>query len=201
MNRAALIYLGVLLTVVASFVGLVSLPDRQLRSLSPVDDGQGVVRPERPEGAVLAGRREYIGLGCIYCHSQQVRPPGFGADIERGWGERRTVARDHLWDVPPLLGTMRTGPDLANIGVRQPSEGWQLLHLYDPRLTSPRSTMPAFPYLFERRKIEIQRPADALSFPDGEPFPGSAVLPGERARTLVAYLRSLDHSFPVTEAR
>jgi cytochrome c oxidase cbb3-type subunit 2 len=201
MNRAAFIYIGVLLTVIASFVGLVSLPDRQLRSLQPVTDEQGARHPERPEGAVLAGRAEYIGLGCLYCHSQQVRPEGFGADIERGWGQRRTVARDHIHDVPPLLGTMRTGPDLANIGARQPSVAWHYLHLYDPRLTSPGSNMPAYQSLFEQRPVGLQKPADALVFPAGEPFPGQVVVPTERARNLVTYLRTLDHGYPLPEAK
>ena len=130
-----------------------------------------------------------------------MRPEGFGADLARGWGMRRTVARDYIWDVPPVMGTMRTGPDLANIGARQPSEAWHLLHLYNPRLTSPGSTMPEYPFLFAWQRVEVQRPADALSFPEGEPRPGWVVVPTRRARDLVAYLGSLDHSYAVPEVR
>ena len=201
MNRAVWLYLGVLITVIASFVGLVQIPDRQLRGLQPIKDDLGVKRPQRPEGGVLAGRGEYIGLGCLYCHSQQVRPEGFGADLARGWGVRRTVARDYIWDVPPVMGTMRTGPDLANIGSRQPSGAWHLLHLYQPRLTSPGSTMPEYPFLFAWQRVELQRPADALSFPQGEPRPGWVVVPTQRAKDLVTYLGSLDHSYAVPEVR
>jgi len=201
MNRAVWLHLGVLITVIASFVGLVKIPDHQLRGLQPVRDDLGVERPLRPDGGVLAGRAEYIGLGCLYCHSQQVRPEGFGADLARGWGVRRTVARDYIWDVPPVMGTMRTGPDLANIGARQPSVAWHLLHLYKPRLTSPGSTMPEYPFLFAWQRVELQRPADALSFPQGEPRPGWVVVPTERARDLVTYLGSLDHSYAVPEVR
>lgn len=201
MNRAAFIYFGVLLTVVSSFIGLVALPGRQLKALAPVVDEQGYASPDVPAGPVLAGRAEYIGLGCLYCHSQQVRREGFGSDINRGWGGRRSVARDYIFDAPPLLGTMRTGPDLANIGVRQPSEAWHLLHLFNPVLTSPGSTMPRFGFLFREVTVELQRPADALAFPGGDPHPGRVVVPTERARALVAYLRSLDHSYPVEEAR
>jgi cytochrome c oxidase cbb3-type subunit II len=201
MNRAVWLYLGVLITVIASFVGLVQIPDHQLRGLQPIKDDLGVERPGRPDGGVLAGRAEYIGLGCLYCHSQQVRPEGFGADLARGWGVRRTVARDYLWDVPPVMGTMRTGPDLANIGARQPSVAWHLEHLYKPRLTSPGSTMPEYPFLFAWQRVELQRPADALSFPQGEPRPGWVVVPTQRARDLVTYLGSLDHSYAVPEAR
>jgi cytochrome c oxidase cbb3-type subunit 2 len=50
-----------------------------------------------------------------------VRSSAFGADIARNWGQRRSVARDYIFDRPHLMGTMRTGPDLANIGARQPT--------------------------------------------------------------------------------
>jgi cytochrome c oxidase cbb3-type subunit 2 len=201
MNRAVWLYVGALLTVVASFLGLVGLPQHQLGALTPVKDDSGNQLPLAPEGAVAAGRGVYLGLGCMYCHSQQVRPQGFGADLERGWGSRRTVARDHIWDNPPVLGTMRTGPDLANIAARQPSQSWHLLHLFNPRLTSPGSTMPAFPFLFVRQRVEVERPGTALSFPPGLEPAGLVVLPNGDATSLVAYLLSLDHGYPVPEAR
>lgn len=200
MKRAASIYIGALLLVVISFYGFVRIPHNQLAVLQPVVDTDGNPHPARPEGAVLAGRREYISLGCIYCHSQQVRPQGFGADIERAWGMRRTVARDHIYDTPPLLGTMRTGPDLVNIGARQPSDAWHYLHLYDPVLTSPGSTMPPHAFLFDLERTELEQPRDALKFPVGGPPRGFAIVPGERVKNLVAYLKSLDHSYATVEA-
>lgn len=45
-------------------------------------------------GRAAEGHKVYVSHGCIYCHSQQVRPKGFGADIERGWG-RASVATDY----------------------------------------------------------------------------------------------------------
>jgi cytochrome c oxidase cbb3-type subunit II len=200
MNRAVFLYAGVLFAVVASYVGLVHLPQVQLWDLQPVTDDQGIDRPTQPGGDVLAGRRVYVDLGCIYCHSQQVRPPGFGADLDRGWGTRRSVARDYLWDRPHLLGTMRTGPDLANIGVRQPSDNWHYVHLYRPTLTSPGSTMPPHPFLFELRQVERERPHDAIDMPPGTLPEGYVLVPTTRARQLVAYLKSLDQSYPVPEA-
>ncbi len=199
MNRAVFLYVGVLAVVLASFSGLVSLPQLQLGAIQPLVDANGNQYPVPPTGLVAEGRSVYISLGCIYCHSQQVRPPGFGADIERGWGTRRTVARDHIWDAPPLLGTMRTGPDLANIGVRQPSDNWHLLHLYRPEITSPGSIMPPMPFLFEERPVEVQVPYDALAFPPEWSKPGRAVVPTRRAKALVAYLKSMDKSHPVPE--
>lgn len=200
MNRIVFLYVGVLLTVLMSFGGLVTIPQRQLGGLEPVIDEDGRSYPVAPSGLVAEGRKVYIGLGCLYCHSQQVRPVGFGSDIDRGWGSRRTVARDHIFDAPPLLGTMRTGPDLANIGVRQPSENWHALHLYDPQLTSAGSIMPPFPFLFERRPVEVEVPYDALQFPPGQSEPGTAVVPSGDAKALIAYLKSLDASHPLPEA-
>lgn len=199
MNRFLFLYVGVLVTVLLSFGGLVTIPQRQLGGLEPVTDEDGTSYPVAPAGMVAEGRRVYIGLGCLYCHSQQVRPPGFGADLDRGWGTRRTVARDHIFDWPPLLGTMRTGPDLANIGVRQPGENWHQLHLYDPRITSPGSNMPPFGFLFERAPVEVEAPYDALQFPPGLGEPGTVVVPTGEAKALVAYLKSLDSSHPLPE--
>jgi cytochrome c oxidase cbb3-type subunit 2 len=199
MNRVVFLYVGIVATVIFSFAGLVSLPELQLRGLEPVVDESGNEYPIEPEGLVLEGRRSYVALGCMYCHSQQVRPEGFGSDLDRGWGQRRTVARDHIYDAPPLLGTMRTGPDLANIGVRQPSDNWHQLHLFDPQLTSEGSNMPPFPFLFETRQIELETPYDALIFPPDRIEAGLIVVPMREAKALVAYLRSLNASHPVPE--
>jgi len=199
MSRAPLLYVGILFTVIASSLGLITLPEKQLVGLEPVVDDNGVARPVEPGGAVAEGRELYRALGCLYCHSQQVRPQGFGADLERGWGERRTVARDHIFDRPPLLGTMRTGPDLANIGARQPSESWHYLHLYEPTLTSPGSTMPPFRFLFQEREQVLGRPADALELPARGEGAARIIVPRPEAKALVAYLKSLDHGYAVPE--
>lgn len=55
--------------------------------------------------------------GCVYCHSQQPRDAKLAPDASRGWG-RASTPGDYAYDYPHLLGTMRTGPDLFNIGVR-----------------------------------------------------------------------------------
>jgi cytochrome c oxidase cbb3-type subunit 2 len=199
MNRAVFLYVGVLATVLASVTGLVTIPEQQLGGLEPVVDAEGVAHPARPTGTVEEGRRIYQGLGCLYCHSQQVRPPGFGADIDRGWGVRRTVARDHIFDRPPLLGTMRTGPDLANIGLRQPSDNWHYLHLYDPQITSEGSTMPPFPFLFDRGPVQVEVAYDALQFPPAWEDAETFVVPNGEGKALVAYLKSLNASFAVPE--
>ncbi|HXG48700.1 MAG TPA: cbb3-type cytochrome c oxidase subunit II [Methylomirabilota bacterium] len=124
-----------------------------------------------------------------------------GPDIARGWGSRLSVAQDYLRDNPVLLGSLRLGPDLANIGARQTNAIWHLLHLYDPRLTVPGSSMPRYPYLFEKRS----RPAGAPRSPEALPLDDDAagayeVVPRPEAHALVAYLISLKMETPLFEA-
>jgi cytochrome c oxidase cbb3-type subunit II len=163
MNAGVMIFLGAFLTFVSAWLGLVFAPHQQLKDLQPqVVEETGAVNPRPYTGEELRGRQVYISMGCIYCHSQQVRGGRFNADLQRGWGPRRTAPHDYIHDVPALLGSMRTGPDLINAGARQPSRQWQLLHLYDPRFTSPGSLMPPFRFMFERRRIVGEPSPDAL---------------------------------------
>jgi cytochrome c oxidase cbb3-type subunit 2 len=125
---------------------------------------------------------------------------GFGADIARNWGQRRTVTRDYIYDKPVMLGTMRTGPDLSNIGSRQASVSWQMLHLYNPRIPSKGSIMPPFRYLFEQRKIKDKPSPDALQFPpEFAPEHGYEIVPKPEAKALVQYLLSLKANAPLPE--
>jgi cytochrome c oxidase cbb3-type subunit 2 len=199
MRHGPFIFLGVLLSFASSWLVLVFTPYIQLQFLTAVRDEE--TRTEYPlplEGEAGDGELVYAANGCMYCHSQQVRPEGFGADFERGWGPRRTVARDYLGDRRVMLGTMRTGPDLANIGVRQPSAEWHHLHLYNPRITSPGSIMPRFAFLYETRKIVGQISADALQLPEEFAMKsGYEVVPTAKARALVSYLLQLDRSQPL----
>lgn len=145
--------------------------------------------------AQLRGREQYISNGCVYCHSQQPRAKEFAPDTQRGWG-RPTVAGDYAYDSPHLLGTMRTGPDLMNIGVRQTNEQWNLGHLFQPRAYVPGSIMPSFPYLFDIKKSA--EPGDIeVNLPPGFAPAGKKVIARQAAMDLVAYLQSLDRSYPV----
>jgi cytochrome c oxidase cbb3-type subunit II len=115
-----------------------------------------------------------------------------GPDIARGWGMRRSVAEDYLYDQPVQLGSLRAGPDLANIGLRAPDANWQLVHLYAPRALVKGSAMPLYRYLFEVRKIGVAPSPDALQFPKDFALPtGYEVVPKLEAKQLAAYLLSL----------
>ncbi len=230
MKSLPLIFLGVFFTLAFSWTGIVLTSHVQMRELTPatpqlVDDrgepiagptylADGRVRPGQnvpgetafPQplvGEAKRGKQVYESLGCLYCHTQQVRRAGFGSDFERGWGRRQSVARDYLESERVMLGTMRTGPDLANVGLRY-SELWQYQHLYNPQITSPGSTMPPFAFLFEVRPIsELRGPSpDAIEIPARfHPGPGLEVVPTRRARDLVAYLMSLQQDYELPEMK
>lgn len=204
MNKFRYIFIGFMLTFLSSWVGLVILPVWGLGNFKQTaDPATGEMIPPLLSSLEKEGRAVYISNGCIYCHSQQVHPARVRTDIERGWGERRTVARDYMNQEIAQMGTMRTGPDLSNIGVRNPSETWHYLHLYDPQITSKGSNMPPFAFLFDTKKKDPANPAkDALNFPAGfGPGPEYEVTPTQEMRALVAYLQSLKlSSYEIPEA-
>ena len=168
---------------------LVVMPYMQLKNVPP----PAGLKPYTNEQ--LVGRQSYIANGCVYCHSQQPRDIKQAPDALRGWG-RASVAGDYAHDTPHLLGTMRTGPDLLNIGARQPSKDWQLGHLYQPRAYTPGSTMPSYPYLFDVRRGVAQPGETVVNLPPPLAKEGQVVVAKPEALALVAYLLSLDRTYP-----
>jgi cytochrome c oxidase cbb3-type subunit 2 len=201
MNRSSLIFVGLLLIFLTSFIGLVIVPYVQLGRLLPdIDDTTRDQTPAAFPGIAEQGRAVYAANGCVYCHSQQVRSRKSGSDLDRGWGgdtdPRRTVARDYLRDRAAYLGASRMGPDLANVGSRRDKADWHFQHLYDPAEVAPGSNCPPMHFLFERRTIVGQPSIDALQAPGAErPVPGrQELVPTPQAKALVAYLMSLKRS-------
>ncbi len=202
MNKMPVIIFGAFLTFLTSWIGLVAYPSLQLGRFTPFTaEDTGDINPPPLSGMAVMGQRVYASSGCVYCHSQQVRQVGYGSDLERGWGARPTVARDYMRENPAFLGTMRTGPDLTNIGARQPSAMWHHQHLYQPTVVSPGSIMPSYRYLYRLQKIEGQRSANAIDLlpPDTAPD-GYEIVPTYEAEALVAYLLSLNRNYPLPEA-
>ncbi|MEI8388152.1 MAG: cbb3-type cytochrome c oxidase subunit II, partial [Verrucomicrobiota bacterium] len=203
MNRLPLIFLGVLITFASSWLGFVVYPYFALGHMRPVpDEDTGGYFPPALSGLAVAGERVYAANGCVYCHSQQVRPGALSTDIQKGLGPRRTVARDYLRTQPVFLGTMRTGPDLANVGIRRTDTGWLHRHLYDSRSVTEWSVMPSYRFLYKVRQIQGQPSDDALQGLAGPHAPpaGYEVVPTDDANALVAYLLSLKRNYPLPEA-
>ena len=180
---------GAMVSLAVATAALVVLPYMEVRDITP------------PEGlkpytsAQQRGRDVYIASGCVYCHTQQPRDRNLGPDHERGWG-RASVPGDYVYDKPHLLGSMRTGPDLFNIGARQPSKDWHLGHLYQPRAYVPGSIMPSYPYLFET-KAAAEPGDEVVKLPPGHGPAGKVVVARPEALDLVKYLQGLDHTYPV----
>lgn len=147
-----------------------------------------------------AGERTFIAEGCVACHTQQVR----SVAMDRVWGERPGIPADYaqatrqdVWrNAATLMGTERTGPDLANIGARQPSEAWHLMHLYAPRAAVPASIMPAYPWLFEHKTAAADGEV-VVNVPDEHKRAPGVVVATQQARDLVSYLLSrTQHALP-----
>ena len=209
MNRMPLLIFGTFVTFASAWLGLVAYPYLTLGHLEPVvDETTGGVKPPPVSGLAVAGQKVYAANGCMYCHSQEVRPAYLTADIAREPEAdpklRRTVARDYLRSQPALIGPLRIGPDLANYGLDSRAAALNDVHrhLYDPRGVVPRSIMPSYRYLYKMRKISGQPADDAVTGLTGRhaPPPGYEVVPSQDAKVLAAYLLSLKRNYPLPEA-
>ena len=89
------------------------------------------------------------------------------------------------------MGTERTGPDLTNVGNRQPSKDWNLMHLFNPRSVVSQSIMPSYEWLFEvkenpaKSEVTVSMPAQFLNGRAGK------VVATKKALQLLAYIQSL----------
>jgi cytochrome c oxidase cbb3-type subunit II len=109
-----------------------------------------------------AGRRLYIANGCVYCHTQSIRAIDWGLGAER-----IAQAGDYLQDLPILLGSQRTGPDLSQQGGEHPDD-WHLAHFINPRFTRPLSIMPAFEFLGDTDLNLLTGYVQSLGFKDAD---------------------------------
>ncbi len=145
------------------------------------------------------GLEVYISEGCVACHTQQVR----NIEMDAMFGDRPAMAEDYAYSKkrlswwaqsPSLLGSERTGPDLTEVGERQPAEPWQYLHLYEPRAVVKASVMPAYRWLFKQVDSAFVRESDVVvkGVPDQyKEDPSKVVVATDDAQALVAYLISL----------
>ena len=217
MKHFSVLLFGIFIILSSSFLGLISSSLNQLGNLKQSTENLELneagelilvegdpLYPMKLSGLSEQGHMEYIQLGCVNCHSQQVRREELGKDLERGFGQRVSVPRDYIMQSNVVLGYTRLGPDLSNVGARIKDLNWHLLHLYKPQITSPGSLMPPFPFLFETVEISETTATDsALVFPEGNPYTpkeGMAIIPTKRAIALVEYLLNLDIHYNLPEA-
>jgi cytochrome c oxidase cbb3-type subunit 2 len=197
--------LGLAAVFVVPWLVLVVMPYLRLSAVEPVLYSEGdevdssVSYPSVWIGANKDGERIYASAGCVYCHTQMVRPTYAGADMWRkGWGgdgaggtARETGPQDYVNDRYALLGYMRLGPDLANVGTRNQDRAWYHLKLYNARMEVADSPMPSYGYLYNKQLIDGQRSDKALKLEGAFAVEdGYEVVPTEKAEALVDYLLS-----------
>jgi cytochrome c oxidase cbb3-type subunit 2 len=196
MNSGPLLFLGLFAAMAWSWLSFVMSPQLQIGNLPQtntvvIGEASPQTYPLPQSGEAAQGAEVYRANDCAACHTQMVRPPELGPDISHGWGARRSVAEDYLFDQPVLLGSLRVGPDLANYGHRASVDGI-LMRLYNPRIIVADSVMPRYRFLFDTREVHGAPSPDALALPDQfAPGPGYEVIPRPQARALAAYLLSL----------
>ena len=210
MKNGLKLFLGVFATLALSWVGLLLTAHQQIGSLSqfkdPVDE---TLYPQPLSGLAVQGSLVYQDLGCVSCHTQQVRREGFGADLGRKWGQRGSYARDYIRDEVVLIGQSRLGPDLRNAGNLElhPYADADYFYrlLYAPQSVAPGTNMPAHAFLFEVHALAGRQPSThAINVPGRfGPGAGYEVVPTNRAHSLVAYLQSLKDSYdyPIERSR
>lgn len=201
MKNGLLIFVGAFATLALSWAGVVLTAHNQLGGLTqyrdPVDDA---LYPQPLSGLANQGRLVYQDLGCVSCHTQQVRREGFGSDVgehSRKWGQRQSVARDYIGEGTVLIGTNRIGPDLRNVGARTYANAEYFYNiLYSPERIAP--GMPAHKFLFDVRPAGSVQPShqSIKTLPDGR-----EIVPSRRAQALVAYLLSLKDTYEYPEAK
>jgi cytochrome c oxidase cbb3-type subunit 2 len=172
-------------------IGVAIVPAYQMEGYEPIPGQEDLVSTER------RGLGVYVSEGCVACHTQQVR----NIEMDKTWGDRPSLASDYFYskkrmDIwrqsPSLLGSERTGPDLTDVGARQPSDEWHLLHLYNPRLVVEASIMPQYSWLFRKidtsdvRADDVTLPRSITNMKDGD-----VIVANKDALDLVAYLKSL----------
>ena len=201
MKNGPLFLLGLFLSVLIAWSGIVLGSHAQLGKLTPFyDEGDSLAYPQRPTGLAARGQLVYTDLGCAACHTQQVRRPNAGSDQARGWGERQSVARDYIFQTRPQIGASRFGPDLTNLAGRKPqAPGAEALFNL---LYTGSATHPPYGFLFERKPIVGEPSVQALRLSGAAaPAAGQEVVPTERARTLVAFLLNLHTGYDYPESR
>lgn len=188
----------VLVALLFTWVGQVALGYFQVGKLEPVlNEETNLTNPPVPTGLAQTGARVFASEGCLECHSLSVRGPAGSADLTRGWGPRRSVPRDYLFREPALVGFARIGPDLSDVGERIKEPKDLMTHLLNPRKLKPTSTCPPHPWLFDVKLAGPKQEFDAMAVSTTD---WKQIVPTYKAKTLVAYLQSLNLGYPLPEA-
>src|SRR5690625_142764 len=192
-NHKALVWTLFLVFLVLT-IGIAVIPAFQIQNeYGPLPDQEDLTPLER------RGLELYVAEGCVGCHTQQVR----NIEMDKMFGKRPVMPQDYYYSkkrqdvwrqTPTLLGSERTGPDLSNVGARQSSEAWHMLHLYEPRAVVEGSIMPSYRWMFKEVDSSMVRDSDVVVNGIPEEYlsdKSKKVVANNDAKALVAYLLSL----------
>jgi cytochrome c oxidase cbb3-type subunit 2 len=175
-------------------------------------DVRGFAYPAIMVADKARGAEVYRKEGCAQCHTQIIRPTYAGWDQwKRGYGAnqdpkvsvptRQTTAWDYMREDFAPIGLRRIGADLSNAGYRFKDANAVHALLYAPQSVTPWSNMPSFKHLYDLKKIEGERRADAVTFPKGVDVPdGWQVVPTYEATALAEYMLALKRDLPLPDA-
>ncbi len=136
MKNGLKLFLGVFGILALSWAGLLLAAHKQLGALPQFKDPvEETLNPVPLSGLAHQGALVYQDLGCATCHTQQVRGDTYDTgEKSRAWGERAGYSRDYIRDNVVLIGSSRIGPDLRNVGKRQPDAEALYRLLYAPEV-------------------------------------------------------------------
>ncbi len=97
--------------------------------------------------ALTIGHKAYIAEACWHCHSQYVRP--VSNEDKRFGPVSEALEYQNVFQMPPLFGTRRVGPDLIREAGKRTND-WHAAHLLKPRSVVPTSVMPEYGWFFDK---------------------------------------------------
>jgi hypothetical protein len=138
---------------------------------------------EKCAEAIRLGRDVYVGEACWHCHSQFIRPV---SNENRRWGPvSQNWEYENELQRPVLFGTRRVGPDLSREGGRRGND-WHAVHYFKPRLTSPQSVMPEYPWFFDESDRALAQDERGRTIKVAGP-----VSPNKRGLAIITYMQWL----------
>ena len=205
MNNILKFSLGIFATLSVAWLAFVVGARKQFGDLVPTssileEDGSmpegAELFPKGFSGVAQQGASEYVSLGCATCHTQQVRLVESGFDVERGWGDRPSVARDYILQNEVSIGNTRIGPDLANLGLREYSDEWLHQHLFEPQTIVQESICPPSPFLYD---IKYSDGEGIIKISNEQSEKDRFISPSLRANRIVSYLQALRQDYELPE--
>ncbi len=102
---------------------------------------------------IKRGEEIYCIEGCWYCHTDQSRTlvQDCILNASEDYPAPPSSAHEYIYQEVTFPGTRRIGPDLARVGIKQPSRDWHKGHFWAPESKSAGSIMPLYHQFFDAK--------------------------------------------------